>query len=72
MWGRATLTIVVSSTTMSWDGQDDEEEHRGTGEAAPEGPGAARIGMVGGRVGARLENVRLGMVFRPFRWYRDK
>ena len=47
MWGRATFTMVVSSTTISWAVRMTKRSTDGLREMAPEPAGAARSGQSG-------------------------
>ena len=51
MWGRATLTIVVSSTTISWAVRITKRRTLGLCEAAENAPTCA-FGQIGGRLTA--------------------
>ena len=70
MWGRATLTIVVSKTTMSWAVRITKRKTVGLASRRRTGPGP----LGSGRLAVPGRDSRTwglwGMVCRPFRWYR--
>ena len=72
MWGRATLTMVASRTTMSWAVRITNRNTEGLASRrrTEPGPPADVRPAVSGR-DARTWGV-WGMVCRPFRWYRGE
>ena len=62
MWGRATLTIVVSRTTMSWEVRITKRKTVGLVSRLRRVPGRPRVER-----GSRTESEDMGV--RPFRWY---
>jgi hypothetical protein len=71
MWGRATLTIVVSRTTMSWEVRTTKRNTEGLASRRRRDPGP--LGEMEPAVSGRDSTSEdEGMDFRSFRWYRDE
>ena len=65
MWGRATLTMVVSRTTMSWAVRMTKRNTDGLAEHGGGATGPARSGVDAAR-GARLRQLRVRALTSTF------
>jgi hypothetical protein len=69
MWGRATLTMVVSRTTMSWEVKITKRNTVGILSRRRLRSDQPGFGLAAG-AGRDPRMAREGIVVRSFRWYR--